>query len=114
MCHPSESDIVNDPRVPYFTSVEYFTIIYKFSTGIGGSYGHKWKNFSMTELVRFNGILVRNVVIGGSDGALYKQWTPNSPMYSPQIAQAMTLTRFGKIKRNTNLCSNDSAKSSEQ
>ena len=51
MCHPSKSDIVNDPRVTYLSSVESFTNIYKFSTGHGGSYGHKWKNVVMTELV---------------------------------------------------------------
>ena len=51
MCHPSKSDIVNDPRVPYITSVESFTNIYKFSTGIGGSYGHKRRNVAVTELV---------------------------------------------------------------
>ena len=33
MCHPPKSDIVNDPRVPHFTSVELFTNIYKMSTG---------------------------------------------------------------------------------
>ena len=40
-CYPSKSDIVNDPRAPYFTSVESFTYIQKFSTGLGGSmYGN--------------------------------------------------------------------------
>ena len=64
MCHPSKSDIVNDPRFTFFTSVESFTNIYKFSTGIGGSYGHKWNHVAMTEFVRLNGILVRYGVIG--------------------------------------------------
>ena len=83
MCHPYKSDIVNDPRVPYFTSVESFTNIYKFITGIGGSYGHKWKNVSVTGLVQFSRILVRDGVLGEINCALYKQWNHNSPMYSP-------------------------------
>ena len=70
MCYPSKSDIVNDPRVPYLTYVESFTDIYKFSSGLGGSYRYKWKNSAVTELVRFNGILVRYGVLGGSNGAL--------------------------------------------
>ena len=73
MCHPSKSYIVNDTRVTYFTSVESFTNIYKFRTGIGGIYGQEWKNVAVNELVRFNGILVRDSVLGGSNGALYEQ-----------------------------------------
>ena len=57
MFHTSKSEIVNDPRFTYFTSVELFTNIYKFSTVQGGSYGHKWKNVFMTELLPFNIIL---------------------------------------------------------
>ena len=83
MYHLSKSDIVNDPRVPYFTSVESFTNIYEFSTVLGGSYGNKWMNFSGAELVRSNVILVRDGVIGGSNGTLYEQWNPNFPVYSP-------------------------------
>ena len=51
MCHPYKSEIFNDPRVPYFTSVESFTNICKFSTGQGGSYEHKWKNVFVADLV---------------------------------------------------------------
>ena len=68
MCHPSKSEIINDPRFLYLTSVGSFKNIYKFSTGIGGSYGHKWKNFDVTGIFRFNVILVRDGVIGGSNG----------------------------------------------
>ena len=70
--HPSKSDIVNDPRVPYFIYVESFTNIYKFSTGLGGSYGHEWKKIDVNELVGFNVILVMDGIIGGSNGALYE------------------------------------------
>ena len=111
MYHPSKLDIFNDPRVPYFTSVESFTNIHKFSTGLGGSYEKNWKNIAVTELVLFNGILVRDGILGGSNGTFYKRWNNNSPMYSPEIAQAMTLQRFGKIKSNINLYTNNSAKS---
>ena len=73
MYHPSKSYIVNDPIVPYFTSVESFTNIYKFSTGQGGSYRHKRKNFLFTEIFQFNGTLVMYGVIFLSNGALYEQ-----------------------------------------
>ena len=65
MRYPSMSEIFNDPRVPYFNSMESLTNIYKFSTGIGGSYGHKWKIVDVTELVQFNGLLVSDGFLGG-------------------------------------------------
>ena len=68
----------------------------------------------MNEVFQFNGILVRDGILGGSNGALYERWNPNSPMYSPEIAQSMTLTGFFEIKRNIKLCKNDAAKSRYQ
>ena len=77
MCHPSKSDIVNDPSVPYLTYVESFTNIYNFSTGLGGSYGHGWKHVDVNYLVQFNRILMRYGIIGGSNSDLYGRWNPN-------------------------------------
>ena len=85
MCHPSKSDIVNDPRVPYLISVESFKNIYKFITGLGGSYGHEWNNADVNDLVQFNRIMVRNGILDGSKGDLYEQWNPRSPMYIPEF-----------------------------
>ena len=45
---------------------------------------------------------------------MYEQWNPNSPMYSPEIAQAVTLTRFGEINRNINMCNNNAANIRDQ
>ena len=63
--------------------MESFINIYKFITGLGGSYGHELKNVAVTELVLFNIILVRDGVLGGNNGALYERWNPNFPMYIP-------------------------------
>ena len=38
---------------------------------------------------------------------LYKIWNLNSPMHSPEIDRAMTLTRFGETKINKKLCNNN-------
>ena len=38
---------------------------------------------------------------------LYEIWNLNSPMHSPEIDRAMTLTRFGETKINTKLCNNN-------
>ena len=50
MWHPSKSDIVNDTRVTYFTSVVSFTSIYNISTSQGRIYGHKLNNIVVAEL----------------------------------------------------------------
>ena len=68
----------------------------------------------MTELVRFNRILVRDGIIGGSNGDFYGQWNPNLPMYSPEISQSMTLTRFGEIKSSIKLYNKNAENSRDQ
>jgi hypothetical protein len=103
ICEPSRSGVEGDTRIPFFTLVEQYTNIYNFMTGQGGTYGHKWNNVVAAELLHFFGILVRDGVLGGSHGALDQRWNPHSPMYCHDIAQSMTLTRFGEIKRNIKL-----------
>lgn len=103
ICEPSRSGVEGDTRIPFFTLVEQYTNIYKFTTGQGGTYGHKWNNVVAEELLHFFGILVRDGVLGGSHGALDQRWNPHSPMYCHDIAQSMTLTRFGEIKQNIKL-----------
>ena len=83
--------------------MESFTNIYKFNTVIGGIYRHEWKNIAVTEIFLFNGILVRDVIIDGRNCALYEQWNPNSPIYSPEFSQYMALPNFCEIKRNIKL-----------
>ena len=83
MCHPSKSSIVNDPIVPYFTSVESFTNIYKFNTDQGRRYRIEWNNVVVSEIVQSNGIMMRDGLLGGSNGTLYEQFNHNSPMYIP-------------------------------
>ena len=57
---------------------------------------------------------MRDGVLGEINGALYKRWNPNSPMYSPEISQSMTLTRFCGIKRSINVCNNGAENSRYQ
>ena len=91
--------------------MESFTNIYRFVTGQSGSYGHKWKNVVVTDLVQLNRILERDGVIGGINGNLYEQCNPNFANIQSRNFQAMTLTRFVEINRNMKLCNNNAAKS---
>ena len=40
-------------------------------SGLGGSYGHKFKPAEIHDLVRFDGVAVKDGVRGGSVGAMY-------------------------------------------
>ena len=109
ICDPKKSGIANDPRTAYYSEVENFTNGSKAWSGSGGSYGHAWKNVNLKELTIFDGILVRDGVLGGSQGAIHRRWEVDGPCYDPLIANAMTLARFGQIKRSLKLCNNYAA-----
>ena len=106
-CDPSKSGIEDDPRYPYYTEVEKFTNTSKSFSGAGISYGHEWNPATANELLCHDGILFLDGALGGSNGALYRRWDPSSIMFSKQIADAMTLTRYGELKRNKKLCVNE-------
>ena len=102
------SGILNDPRSSFFCEEERCTNASKYESGIGGSYGHPWKPVTARELVNFHGIIVRDGVIGSSNGAIHLRWKEGDVCYNEEIANTMTLTRFGEIKRNLKLCINTS------
>ena len=107
MCNPLNSGIKDDPRKSYYFDVEMHTNASKYNSGQGVSYGHEWNCTSMKELVHFDGVLVRDGVLGGTQGAFHRRWQADGPCYSKHIAKSMTLTRFGELKRSMKLCNND-------
>ena len=109
ICNTEFSGVKDDPRISYYHDVETHTNSTKFASGMGGSYGHNWTPTTSKELVTFDGVLVRDGVLGGTQGALHRRWDKLGPCYSPEIARMMTLTRFGELKRNIKLCNNDKA-----
>ena len=70
----TKSKIDNDPRMSYYSKVENWSNMYSFQIGLGGTYGHKFKNIKVEELVYHDGCIVRNGVRGGSSGAIYQRW----------------------------------------
>ena len=72
-CDTRRSGIENDPRMSYYSEVEPWTNGYALQLGLGGSYGHKFDNVLVHELVNFDGILVKDGVKGGSDSAIYRR-----------------------------------------
>jgi hypothetical protein len=74
MYDPTKSGIDADPQKSFYSKVEGFTNSYAYYIGLGGSYGHKFKPVDLTELVHFDGVVVRDGVHGGSNCALYWRW----------------------------------------
>ena len=70
ICDVNNSGIVDDPRYNYLIYVETFPARYTFNTGLLGSYDHNFKVPTIAELVKFDGVVIRDGVRGGIDGAL--------------------------------------------
>ena len=104
-----KSDVIDDPQIPYYTEVEKFTNMSKAGSRIGGNYVHNWKVAIAAELVQFDGILIRDGVLGGSNSAIYRRFQKNSCCYFKEIDNVMTATRYSQLKLSLKLCHNGSA-----
>ncbi|KAG7349515.1 hypothetical protein IV203_012112 [Nitzschia inconspicua] len=72
---------------------------------------HRFKEVIISELVHFDGILIRDGLLGGStDGAIYRRWQNKSPAFDPDTSSSLTHTRFLQLKRTLKLNDNKTAK----
>jgi hypothetical protein len=108
ICDPTKSGIDADPRKAFYSKVEGFTNSYAYSIGLGGSYGHRFKSIDLHELVHFDGVVVRDGVRGGSNGALYRRWMEGADN-DELIAESIHHCRWLQIKRCIKLCNNETA-----
>ena len=46
MCDPERSGVESDGRLPYYSKLEEWSNLYACQIGLGGSYGHEFKNVS--------------------------------------------------------------------
>jgi hypothetical protein len=104
LCDPKRSGYRGDPRMAFYSEIENYSNTYAFSIGMGGSYGHSFKLLKLAELVHFDGVVIRDGVRGGSNGALYRRWQNDCADYDDVIANAMKYHRFLQIKRVIKLC----------
>jgi hypothetical protein len=93
----------------FYSKVETtFSNLYAIQIGLGGSYGHKFKNVVIDELVRFNGVVIRDGVKGGSNGAIHRRWM-NGADYDSLIQGSIPHTRWLQIKRFMKLSNNQTS-----
>ena len=109
MCDPMKSGIEYDPRLAYYTDVTKFSNLYAIQTEIAGAYGHKFDLIRLDETITWDMIIIRDGVLGGSNGALYMRWVPGT-LFDPMISESMSYDRFIQIKRVRKLNDNMTAK----
>ena len=106
ICNPQHSGVKDDPRKSYYHDIEGYTNSSRYHSGMGGSYGHEWNPVNLKELTNWDGILIRDGVLGGTQGAIHRRWDAEGPCYAAEIATAMSLRRFQDMKRSLKLCNN--------
>ena len=99
-CNPKKSRIKDDPRTAFYSKVTNFSDLYTYSIGLsGGQYLHAFNSIKMPELVHFDGVLLRDGVLGGSNGSLYQRWMIGESMYDPLIHDLISYDSFLQLKR---------------
>jgi hypothetical protein len=104
---------VRDPRLPYYSEIERFTAKYAAGLGLGGSYSHSFGIPKIDELLKFDMILTRDGLLGGSRGSIHLRWDKDDSLYCERIATSMTHSRFLQLKRTLKLNDNDYDKNNE-
>ena len=105
------SGIDGDPRKPYYPHVAECTEVYAICDlkTRGSGLGHRFKETSPQELLKWDGVLVFDGVLGGSRGAMLRRFDrrrPDNSSFNKHIADAMTSTRWLELKRAIKLNNN--------
>ena len=82
--------------------------LYAIASGYNSAYGHKFDNPTLEELVRFDGVVIRDGVKGGSQGAMHRRWMEGA-LYDEVIFKSLNYTRWLQMKRTYKLCNNSVA-----
>jgi hypothetical protein len=93
MCDPKMSGMGADPRKAFYSKVETFSKLYAIQIGLGGSYGPRFKNTVLDELVQFDGVVIPDGFKGGSNGAVHRRWMDGAD-YDALVPESMTHTRW--------------------
>ena len=105
--------IENDPRMPFYHKVAKWSNSYASNElDIGNGYGHSFKNVTIDEMVKWDGVVVMDGALGGSRGAILRRFDDSREdnlSYNKFIASAFTKTRFLEVKRVIKLCDNSTA-----
>ena len=94
---PSKSGIDEDHRMPFYTHAAWCSNQYAImEKRLGCGYGHSFDLVTPTELVRWDGIVLRHCTLGGGD--IHVRFIETDPGYDPVIARSMSYSRWLQIK----------------
>jgi hypothetical protein len=100
ICNPMESGVTDDHRHPYFSNVVSFTNMYAYWKGAGSGYGKDFPPVSITELVHWTGVPIRNGALDGKQSTLKHRWNRLDPRFDSTIANSdISNERWRQIKR---------------
>ena len=77
------------------------------STWLGGAYSKKFANITIDKLVKWDGIVVKDGVRGGTEGEIFRRWVEDCANYDGYVDAAMRHARFLQIKRCIKLNNNE-------
>ncbi len=94
------SGVENDKRMPFFSIICAWTIVYAFSPkrNWGGSYGHDFQSVLEEELVWWFGELIQDGARGSAGGAIHRWLMMNDMDYDDCIMNTMPYSCWIKIK----------------
>jgi len=106
-----------DPRQPFYSKAAKWSNLYAVGElDLGSGYGHKCENVTPVELLKWDGVIVRDGVRGGSDGAIMRRFDriPDSTACDELIDKAISKSRWLELKRVWKLCNNITSKKKDE
>ena len=95
-----KNEVPNDPRKPFYAKASYWSNLYKaqeWKNGLG--YGHKIADIEILDLIRWDGAIFMDGVLGGSDGAILRRFDKKCKQYNVEVNKYNNKSRFLEIKR---------------
>ena len=97
LCETSLPVIRKDKRMAHYSEVEEWSNLSAYHIGLGGSYGHGFKNVKLSGIVCHCGCIVSDGVRGGISCTIYFGWKMGAE-YNDDILQGMNCWHRLQIK----------------
>jgi hypothetical protein len=97
-CAPSDSGVLDDHWMPFYSNVFVFTNMYAMWKGAGSGYRHEFSLVSIPKLVHWAAVPLWNEALDGKAATLFHRWKEHDPQYDPVIAENITIQQWQQIK----------------
>jgi hypothetical protein len=99
--HDTKKTVPNDPRRGFYQEVATWSLLYTVGELqlLTSGYGTYSRPATYSEFLQWDGSIVMDSVLGGSQGAFFRRFDPMDTGYSKHIAEAFSKERWHGIKR---------------